>query len=206
MVAMKRRAHLNKLLALASGLMGLGAWASSAPTAQPLPTPFPEARYERMSAKSPFAVASASAAPAATPGFAAQLFIDGVAHVGNTDFVAIKSRDPEHKSVLFLEVGMSTDDGMKIDAVQWSPEIGRSTVDVSKGGEKATLEFDGAQVLASGFNGAQVFGNGLVVLAPPQDDSDPSEKRPTVYVHPYSKEDAMRRLQLYRTIGRQPGK
>ena len=145
MKAMKRSAPWTELLVLGSGLMGLGAWASgsSTPAAQPLPTPFPEARYERMSARSPFAVATAAAAPAATPGFAAQLFVDGVAHVGSADFVAIKSRDPE-KSVIFLAVGESTDDGMKIDAVQWSPQLGKSTVDVSKGGEKATLEFDEA--------------------------------------------------------------
>jgi len=152
---MKRSAPWNELLVLGSGLMGLGAWASfaaagsSAQPVQPLPTPYPKARYERMSAKSPFTVASAPAAAAATPGFAAQLYVDGVAHVGNIDFVAIKSRDPDQKSVIFLEVGKSTDDGIKIDAVQWSPETGKSTVDVSKGGEKATLNFDQSTITAN---------------------------------------------------------
>jgi hypothetical protein len=149
---MKHGAHLNKLLALGSGLVGLGAWASlpvqgsPAPAAQPLPTPFPEARYERMSAKSPFAVASATAAPAATPGFAAQLYVDGVAHVGNSDFVAIKSRDPGNPAAIFLEVGESTQDGMKVEGVRWSDETGKSTVDVSKAGERATLAFDQATI------------------------------------------------------------
>ena len=50
-----------------------------------------------MSARSPFAVATAAAAATAapTPGFASQLYVDGIAHVGKTDFVAIKSRDPD---------------------------------------------------------------------------------------------------------------
>lgn len=139
---------LPPLLVLASGLIGLAAWAESTPPSQPLPTPFPEVRYQQMSAKSPFAVATASAAATAapTPGFAAQLYVDGVAHVGKTDFVAIKSRDPDQPAVVFLEVGKSTNDGMKVERVQWSDEMGKSTVDVSKNGEKATLVFDEAQM------------------------------------------------------------
>ena len=131
--------------ALASSLIGLGAWAA---TSQPLPTPFPEGRYERMRAKSPFAVASASGAAtaAATPGFATQLYVDGVAHVGKTDFVAIKSRDPGKPLSIFLEVGKSTEDGMKVESVKWSDQMGKSTVEVSRNGEKAVLEFDQAQM------------------------------------------------------------
>ena len=149
---MKRGAHFSKLLALSSGLIGLGAWASSAasgssaPASQPLPTPFPEARYERMSARSPFAVAAAAATSSATPGFATQLYVDGVAHALNTDFVGIKSRDPDKPATIFLAVGKSTEDGLKVERVQWSDETGKSTVEVSKGGETATLEFDEATV------------------------------------------------------------
>ena len=121
----------------------LAAAAAMAESAQPLPTPFPEARYQTMSTRSPFAVATAAAPAAApTPGFAAQLYVDGVAHAGNTDFVAIKSRDPDNHKVLFVEVGKTTDDGLKVERVKWSPELGKSTVDVSKDGEKATLGFD----------------------------------------------------------------
>jgi hypothetical protein len=139
---------LPPLLVLVSGLIGLASWAESTPPSQPLPTPFPEVRYQQMSAKSPFAVATASSAATAapTPGFAAQLYVDGVAHVGKTDFVAIKSRDPDQPAVIFLEVGKSAPDGMKAERVQWSDEMGKSTVDVSKNGEKATLIFDEAQL------------------------------------------------------------
>jgi len=143
LMAMTRNVPWAGLVVLMSGLTGPGAWAA---TPQPLPTPFPEARYRQMSAKSPFAVASASSAATAapTPGFAAQLYVDGVAHVGRTDFVAIKSRDKQ--SVIFMEVGESTEDGMKVERVKWSGEMGKSTVDVSKGGEKATLIFDEQQM------------------------------------------------------------
>jgi hypothetical protein len=150
---MKRKLPLAAMLAPICGLAGLTAWAGNA---QPLPTPYPEARYRQMSAKSPFAVASASSAAMAapTPGFAAQLYVDGVAHIGQTDFVAIKSRNPDKPAVMFVEVGQVTDDGMKVERVQWSEESARSTVQVSKGGEKAVLAFDEANLhTAKGANG-----------------------------------------------------
>ncbi len=147
-VDMKRNLTWGELLVLGSGLIGLGAHADSS---QPLPTPFPEARYQRMTARSPFAVASATAAATAapTPGFAAQLYVDGIAHADNTDFVAIKTRAPEEgkPAVVLVEVGKTTEDGIKVESVKWSDEMGKSTVAVSKGGERATLIFDEAQMV-----------------------------------------------------------
>ena len=141
---MKR--NLSVLLAFLCGLMALMGLAAWAETAQPLPTPFPEVRYQQMSAKSPFAIASADAAATAapTPGFAAQLYVDGAAHVGNTDYVAIKTRSPEEgKPAVFLaQVGETTADGIKIERLIWSQEMGKTTVEISKNGEKATLAFD----------------------------------------------------------------
>lgn len=166
----KRIIARPRLLAFVSGLMGLEAWAGTSQPAQPLPTPFPEARYQRMSARSPFAIATASSAPTAapTPGFAAQLYVDGVAHVGSTDFVAIKSRDPDKQSVIFLEVGESSRDGMKVERVKWSDEMGKSTVDVSKAGEKATLIFDEAQMKTIAVAPAQPLLRLPGVTVPPQ--------------------------------------
>jgi len=145
--AMKRNLSRAGLLALASSLIGLGVRAG---TPQPLPTPFPEARYQQMTARSPFAVASADAAAKAapTPGFAAQLYVAGVAHVGTTDYVAIKTRSPEEGKppVVLLEAGKPNPDGLKVERVVWSDVMGKSTVDVSKGGETATLAFDEAAI------------------------------------------------------------
>jgi hypothetical protein len=160
---MKRTVLSAGLLALVSGLIGPGAWAG---TSQPLPTPFPEGRYQQMSTRSPFAVSTAAAATAAaTPGFAALLYVDGVAHIGESDFVAIKSRDPDKTAVIFLEVGESTEDGMKVEQVKWSDQMGKSTVVVSKGNERATLIFDEAQMAMNpGVNQQLAPGRGFVRL------------------------------------------
>ena len=142
---MNRTVVLIGLSACVSSLTGPAALAGMA---QPLPTPFPETRYQQMSARSPFAVATAAAATAqaATPDFAAQLYVDGIAHVGQADFVAIKSRDPDMPNAILVEVGKSTKDGMKVEGVNWSSQTGKSTVEITKGAEKATLQFDEAQV------------------------------------------------------------
>ena len=113
---------------------------------QPLPTPFPPARYEEMSAKSPFALATAAAPTAApTPGFAADLYVNGVARLGTNDYVTIKQRGDD-KTVIFLAVGHLNDDGLKVERVEWSDEMAKTKVFVSKAGEKATLTFDQAEM------------------------------------------------------------
>ena len=145
---MKQNAPVAVLLAIVSASIGLGAWAGTSQPehpAQPLPTPFPEARYREMSARSPFAIATAPvAAAAATPDFAAQLYVTGVADIGGDDFVSIKTRQPQDGQPVevFLEVGGTSDDGVKVERVKWSDEMGKTTVDVSKAGERATLAFD----------------------------------------------------------------
>jgi hypothetical protein len=171
---MKRKLPLAGLLAPVWGLTGLVA-RGEAP--KPLPTPFPAARYQQMSARSPFAVSTASeATAAATPGFAAELYVDGVAHVGGSDFVAIKSRDPDKPAAMFVEVGKSTEDGMKVERVQWSNEMGKSTVDVSKGGEKATLVFDEAQI-AKNAGAAPAMAPGPRIVTLPNMPNIPGQRR-----------------------------
>jgi hypothetical protein len=155
---------LRKLWLPAGLALSLGALAAATQPPQPqvLPAPFPEGRYHEMSAKSPFAVATAQAAATAapTPGFAAELYVDGVSHIGKDDFAAIKSRDPDKPTPLFLAVGASGTDGMKVDAVHWSDDMAKTTVDVSKNGEKATLVFDQAQ-LAKNANSAPPPAGGM---------------------------------------------
>ena len=143
------------VLAVACGLTCLAAMPQPV---SPLPTPFPENRYQQMSTRSPFAVATATAQAAPTPGFAAQLYVDGIAHAGGTDFVGIKSRDPDQPNTIFLEVGKSTPDGMKIERVIWSDQLGKSTVEVTKAGEKATLNFDEATIKTASTSSAVVPG------------------------------------------------
>lgn len=151
-MSMKRDLPRPLVVALALGLP-LAARAG-APPPQALPTPFPQARYQQMSARSPFAVSTAAApVAAATPGFAAQLFVDGVASWAGTEYVGIKSRDPDNPKVLFVAVGTTTPDGLKVERVTWSDVMGKSTVDVSKGGERATLVFDESQIASAGNQG-----------------------------------------------------
>ncbi|MGA3169724.1 MAG: hypothetical protein ABSE62_01815 [Chthoniobacteraceae bacterium] len=128
--------------------IGLAAYAAPMQPASPLPTPFPETRYRQMSQKSPFAVATAvAAAPAPTPGFASQLYINGIARVGDVYYVAIKSRDGDpNKPTMLLQIGQPSPDGMEVKSVNWSDVVGKSTVDVTKDGEDATLAFDEDQI------------------------------------------------------------
>jgi hypothetical protein len=135
-------------MALVCALAETAARGGTTGAALPLPAPFAESRYRELGARSPFAVATSPAAPApaATPDFAAQLYADGVARIADTDYVAIKSRDPDDPAAVLLRVGESTEDGIKIERIDWSNETGRSTVEVSKNGEKATLGFDQAQM------------------------------------------------------------
>jgi hypothetical protein len=158
------------LLSCLASVAALAAWAET-----PLPAPFPEARYQQMSARSPFAIATAAAAPTAapTPGFAAQLYVDGVAHVGKSDFVAIKSRDPDQQNVIFLEVGKSNADGLKVERIMWSNEMGKSTVDVSKAGERATLEFDEQTVKSVATTAAAAPPNQPGIRLPPMPGGRP---------------------------------
>jgi hypothetical protein len=148
---------MKRFLAWAILPVGIAAAIAAAPAtapapaaAQPLPTPYPEARYSQMSAKSPFAVATAVATAAPTPDFAAQLYVDGVVNINGTDFAAIKSRASDQPLSLFLAVGKTSDDGLKVERVKWSDEIGKSTVDVSKNGERATLAFDQDTIKTAG--------------------------------------------------------
>lgn len=127
-------------------LLVLAAGAARGDTEQPLPLPFPAARYQQMRAKSPFAVATAAVATAApTPGFAADLYVNGVARIGTSDFVTIKERG-ENKGTIFLQVGKANDDGLEAKSVLWAEEMGKTKVVVSKAGEQATLSFDQAEM------------------------------------------------------------
>jgi hypothetical protein len=175
-------ARMKRIISCVSLLIGssLAGLSTSSATPQPLPSPFPETRYQQMTVKSPFAVATAAVAPAATPGFASDLYVDGVAHVGNTDYVAIKSRDPTKPVAIFLEVGESTGDGIKVEHVTWSEDMGKSTVDVTKDGAKATLIFDEQTVKVAG-RGAEIAAN-----AAGGADQEPEAPRPIdgPYAHP----------------------
>src|SRR5437764_4239400 len=107
-----------------------------------VPKPFTFARYQAMMDRSPFAVATAVAAPAATPNFAKDLFIANAAHSKDGDFVTIaSSADKNFKKYLSTN---APEDGYTITNIEWSDKVGATKVTISKDGQTATLGFNEA--------------------------------------------------------------
>lgn len=110
--------------------------------ADDVPKPFTFARYQAMLDRSPFAVATAVAAPAATPNFAKDLYVANAAHSQDGDFVTIaSSADKAFKKYLSTNV---PEDGYTITNIEWSDKMGATKVTISKDGQTATLAFNEA--------------------------------------------------------------
>lgn len=124
--------------------------------AQDLPKPFEIARYQGMLDRSPFAVATAVAAPAATPNFAKDLYVANAARSKDGDLVTIaSSADKNFKKYLRSN---EPADGYSITNIEWSEKVGATKVTISKDGQTATLTFNEAllrQPIASGQNPQQ---------------------------------------------------
>jgi hypothetical protein len=111
-------------------------------TAEELPKPFAFARYQAMSDRSPFAVATAMSAPAETPNFAKDLYIANAAQSKEGIFVTVASTtDRNFKKYLSTLMAV---DGYTISGVEWSDKVGATKVTVSKDGQSATLSFNEA--------------------------------------------------------------
>lgn len=99
-------------------------------------------RYSPMVDRSPFAIATAVALPAATPDFAKDLYVANVAHSPDADMVTIaSSSDRNFKKYLTSRQPV---DGYRIESVEWSDRVGASKVTISKDGKFATLTFNEA--------------------------------------------------------------
>jgi hypothetical protein len=111
-------------------------------SADDLPKPFTFARYQAMLDRSPFAVATAVAAPAATPNFAKDLYVANAAHSKDGDLVTIASNaDKNFKKYLTTSAPV---DGYSITSIEWSDKVGATTVTIAKDGQSATLAFNEA--------------------------------------------------------------
>src|SRR5947209_14614149 len=83
-------------------------------------------RYKGMLDHSPFAVASAVVAPAATPNFAKDLYIANAARSQDGDMVTIaSSSDKEFKKYLTTREQV---DGYAIANIEWSDKVGETKV------------------------------------------------------------------------------
>jgi hypothetical protein len=97
-------------------------------------------RYKTMLDHSPFAVASAVVAPAATPNFAKDLYVANAAKSPDGDMVTIaSSSDKDFKKYLTTRSPM---DGYTIVSIEWSDKVGETKVTISKDGQVATLSFN----------------------------------------------------------------
>ena len=123
--------------------------------ADDLPKNFAFARYQGMLDKSPFAVASAVAAPAATPAIFKDLYVANAAKGPDGDLVTVASTsDKNFKKYLTTKDPV---DGFSISNIEWSDKVGATKVTIGKDGQFATLSFNQA-VLTQPIAGAQPQG------------------------------------------------
>jgi hypothetical protein len=105
-----------------------------------LPPRFNFDRYTRMVDRSPFAIATAAALPEATPGFARELYIANAARSPEGDMATImSSSDRNFKKYLTTREPV---DGYSIASIEWSEDVGKTKVTISKDGQFATLTFN----------------------------------------------------------------
>jgi len=107
-----------------------------------LPPQYDFDRYSKMMDQSPFAVATAVAAPAATPDFAKDLYIANAARSQESDMVTIASTS-DHNFKKYLTTREPVD-GYGISNIEWSDKVGGTKVTISKDGNFATLTFNQA--------------------------------------------------------------
>jgi hypothetical protein len=119
-----------------------------------IPKRFNFDRYAAIQDHSPFAVATAVAAPAATPNFAKDLYVANAARSPEGDMVTIASSgDKNFKEYLTTKGPV---DGYTIASIEWSERVGATKVTISKDGQFATLSFN--QALLSQSPGANPIG------------------------------------------------
>ena len=137
------------------------------------PVAWPASRFEKMALKSPFAPATPVVAAAPVPGFAANLYVTGVAKIGDQDYVSIASRDQQQpRFSLATGETSGSPDGITVLSVEWSDQIGKSKVNIKKGTEFAVLEFDQATIQNSSPQISPPMQRGSPMMPVPGQDSN----------------------------------
>ena len=130
-------------LAVLSSSAVIGALSGSADDV--LPPRFNFDRYTRMADQSPFAIATAAALPEATPDFAKDLYIANAARSSEGDMATImSSSDRNFKKYLTTREAV---DGYSIASIEWSEDVGKTKITISKDGQFATLTFNQSLLL-----------------------------------------------------------
>src|ERR1700741_821631 len=117
-----------------------------------LPPQYNFDRYSKMMDQSPFAIASAVAAPAATPDFAKDLYIANAARSQDGDLVTLAS-SADHNFKKYLTTKEPVD-GYSVASIEWSDKVGQTKVTISKDGNFATLTFNQALLSQASPGGA----------------------------------------------------
>ena len=107
-----------------------------------LPPQFNFDRYSKMVDKSPFAIATAVAAPAGTPDFAKDLYIANAARSPDGDMVTLASTS-DHNFKKYLTTKEPVD-GYSLASIEWSSKVGETKVTIGKDGNFATITFNQA--------------------------------------------------------------
>jgi hypothetical protein len=149
-------------LTIVSILALLGATYSQAEDV--LPPQYDFDRYSKMVEQSPFAVATAVSAPAATPDFAKDLYVANAARSQAGDMVTIASTS-DHNFKKYLTTKEPVD-GYSIANIEWSDKVGGTKVTISKDGNFATLTFNQA-LLSQSSPGGGAAARPLVAPAAP---------------------------------------
>src|SRR2546423_6503881 len=147
-----------------------------------LPPLFTYDRYSKMVDHSPFAVATAVAAPQATPDFAKHLYVANAAHSPDGDLVTLASTS-DHGFKKYLTTKDPVD-GYSIANIEWSERVGATKVTISKDGNFATVTFNQALLQQAAPNSA-LAARSLIppatnIPAPPAPPKVPSGLPPEV--------------------------
>jgi hypothetical protein len=110
-----------------------------------LPKRAPFDRYASMMKQSPFAVASAPAAPVATPNFAKDLYVANTARASDSDLVTVQS-SVDRNMKEYLTTKGPNEHGYAISSIEWSDKPGQTKVTISKDGQFATLSYNQALI------------------------------------------------------------
>ena len=131
---------------------------------------------------SPFAIATAVALPEATPDFARDLYIANAARTLEGDMVTIRSSsDQNFKKYLTTREPV---DGYSIAQIDWSEDVGKTKVTISKEGQFATLTFNQSLLSKSASvgppNPGQLPQSVLLVSSSDTDDAAHARKRSVI--------------------------
>ena len=147
--------------AILSSFAVIGALSGSADDV--LPPRFNFDRYTRMADQSPFAIATAAALPEATPNFAKDLYIANAARSPEGDMTTLmSSSDRNFKKYLTTREPV---DGYSIASIEWSEDVGKTKVTISKDGQFATLIFN-QSLLSQGTSAGRPIANQMPASVP----------------------------------------